>query len=335
MGIFGGGSWARRTHIPHLQNIGAEVVAVCDTDEATRNATAEEFSIPARYANGHEMLAAESLDALYSCVPGYARTDVEAAAAHSGVHLFSEKPQATSMIVAQRIADAVDEGGVLSTVCFRERYRPLFQQAKSLLADKQVVHLRFSIYGGLPSTERPESGKHSWGYSLEKGGFNAYDWGVHSIDYSRYMTGLDVAVVQAFFHDGNFLDRHYTKPLSCSYHLVFENGATGNFNFINAGQAPPDTPWFTVFYEGGYIAVYGYDRIEQNGEVVYIANEFDPWYEQDRVFIDAVATGDGSGILNDYRDGLKSLAPVLAGWQSARSGGTCIDVSRFLLASLR
>ena len=43
-------------------------------------------------------------------------------------------------------------------------------------------------------------------------------------------------------------------------------------------------------------------------------------------------TGDGSGILNDYRDGLLSLAPVLAGWESARRHGECIDVAAFLEA---
>ena len=34
-----------------------------------------------------------------------------------------------------------------------------------------------------------------------------------------------------------------------------------------------------------------YDRLEVNGEVVYAPEEFDPWFEQDRVFIEAVRTG--------------------------------------------
>ena len=53
----------------------------------------------------------------------------------------------------------------------------------------------------------------------------------------------------------------------------------------------------------------------------YQANEFDPWLEQDKTFIRAVQTMDASILLSDYHDGLFSLAPVLAGWESARSQG--------------
>ena len=58
----------------------------------------------------------------------------------------------------------------------------------------------------------------------------------------------------------------------------------------------------------------------------------DPWFEQDKLFIEAVRSGDGSAVLNSYTDGLKSLAPVLAGWHSSRHGGAlvaCDDVSAF------
>eukprot|EP01052_Picozoa_sp_SAG31_P008279 SAG31_NODE_415_length_15951_cov_13.530848_9_plen_54_part_00 len=34
--------------------------------------------------------------------------------------------------------------------------------------------------------------------------------------------------------------------------------------------------------------------------------------------------------MNDYRDGLKSLGPVLAAWSSARQGGEKMDVASFI-----
>ena len=36
--------------------------------------------------------------------------------------------------------------------------------------------------------------------------------------------------------------------------------------------------------------------------------------------------------INDYHDGLFSLAPVLAGWESARRQGECMDVAAFMEA---
>ena len=84
-----------------------------DTDERARVSTANQLGIARSYADGHHMLQSENLDVLYSCVPAYARTDVEIAAAKQGVHLFSEKPQALDMAVARNIDAAIREAAVL------------------------------------------------------------------------------------------------------------------------------------------------------------------------------------------------------------------------------
>ena len=328
VGVYGTGSWANRTHIPNLLELdGVELVALCDIDAEARAATAEKFGIPRTYGDGHAMLEREDLDVLYSVVPAFARTDVEAAAASRGIHLFSEKPQSTTMQVARRIDAAIQQSGVLSTVCFRERYRPIFQQARRLLQDKKVSHVRFQNTGGLPVTQVPPGQEDSWHYQMDKAGGSAFDWGVHAVDYSRFMTGLDISRAQAFYHH----PPEYNTPLSCSFNFCLTNGATMTMSFVaTTPVARPDEPYFLIYFEGGYLGVHNYAYIEMNGEKVYQGEEFDPWFEQDRVFIEAVRSGDGSAILNDYHDGLFSLAPVLAGWESARRAGECLDVADFM-----
>ena len=49
--------------------------------------------------------------------------------------------------------ETIREAGVLSTVGFRERYRPIFQQARRLLLDKEIVHVQFHSFGGFPSRQ--------------------------------------------------------------------------------------------------------------------------------------------------------------------------------------
>ena len=331
IGIFGAGNWARRTHIPNLRRLpGVELVAVCDADAARAAQVATEFGIPRAYTDGHQMLAAERLDILFSIVPAYARTDVEATAAAQGIHLFSEKPQACDMATARRIDAAVRQGGVLNTVCFRERYRPLFQEARRLLADRQIVHVRFQSSRALPELREALSPaeREDWHHDMERSGGPAFDWGVHAVDYARFLTGLDVRTAQAFY----FHPAEFTKPLSYSFNFQLAGGPTMSMCFTAAGGAPADEAPFTVFFRGGCLRLYLYDRIEIDGRVVYRAEEFDPWFEQDRVFVAAVRAGDGSGIRNDYHDGLQSLAPVLAGWESARRGGERIDVAAFAAA---
>jgi hypothetical protein len=83
---------------------------------------------------------------------------------------------------------------------------------------------------------------------------------------------------------------------------------------------------------GGSLHLGSYQELEVDGQVIFHGGEFDPWFEHDRRFIEAVRTGDRGLLLNDYHDGLYSLAPVLAGWESARRGGEALDVESFMRA---
>lgn len=327
--FYGCGNFAKNTRIPNLLQLDSvNIIAVCDSNMETAQVVAKQFEVQNCYhsQNGgaHEMLNKHDFDVLYSIVPAYARNDVEVTAAQKGIHIFSEKPQAIKMQVANQISNAIQEAGVISTVGFRERYRPIFQKARDLLMDKTVVHVRFVSYGGLPA--KAESSPKTWWADLDKSGGRALDWGVHATDYCRFMTGLNITKAQAFYCERS----SYNMPLSCIFNYCFENSATMTLNFISAGGNPKDEPWFTVFYEGGYLTIYRYDRIEANDELYYQADEFDPWLEQDRTFIRAIQTEDASILQSDYHDGLFSLAPVLAGWESSRNGGECIDLDLFM-----
>lgn len=326
VGIYGTGKFANRTHIPNLQKLAdVDVVAVCDVNDKALVETADAFDIAQRYTDAYEMLDKGDLDVLYSVVPAFVRTDVEIAAVEKGIHLFSEKPQSTHMSVVRAIDLAVKNAGVLNTVGFRERYRPLFQEAKRLLADKDIVHTHFHRAAGDWGRGSGPSG--GWQQDFEKHGGMAFDWGVHAMDYTRFMTGLNAVRAQAFYDMADGYAR------SCSFNFEMDNGATTAMNFITAeGTNGNNRPWFTFYFEGGYLETYGYDRIVMNGEVVFEGEKFDPWFEQTRVFIEAVKTGDGSGIMNDYHDGLFSLGPILAGWESSRRHGEMMHVADYMEA---
>ena len=316
--IYGCGRWANRTRIPNLVQIDGVELVLCDVDPGALASTAAAFGVTTTYQDAHHMLEAEPLDALYSLVRAHVRTDVEIAAAERGIHLFSEKPQALNLPLACRIDDAVRRGGVLSTVGFRERYRPLFQEARRLLAGKAIVHVCFQSVRPLPDPTYPP---------LAQSGGPGVNWGVHAVDCVRYMTGLDVVRAQAFYCQRPA----HPLPLSQSAHYVLSGGATMTVTFVLVTDRPaPGQPWFTVFYEGGTLAIYGYDRIDVDGETVTRGEAFDPWLAQDRAFTSAVRAGDGSLLLSDYHDGLHTLAPVLAAWDSAQNNGELVDVPAFL-----
>lgn len=326
VGFYGTGRFANRTHIPNLLRLDdVEIVALCDADPKALAATAERVPGVQVYTDAYEMLKAESLDVLYSCVPAYARTDVEQVAAKQGINLFSEKPQALSMSLARAIDAAVQEAGVIGTVGFRERYRPIFQEARRLLGDKKIVHVQFVSFRKLPPLRSEER---SWYERMELSGGAALDWGVHAVDYVRYMTGLNVKKAQAFYCQRSA----YPLALSSSFNFWLSEGATMNMLFVCALGEVGQTKGFdfTIFYEGGSLHLGNYQELEVDGQVIFRGEEYDPWFEHDRRFIEAVRTGNRGLLLNDYHDGLYSLAPVLAGWESAQRGGELIDVNSFM-----
>ena len=153
--VFGAGAHAVTQHIPNLlANGGAQIVAVCDINEQAARAAAQLFGISAVYTDGLDMVESAELDALWSMVPALARPAVEIAAADKGIHIFCEKPQTMDMKQGLELDAALRRSGALGTVCFRERYRPLFQEAKRLLAAKEIVHIRFQLQASLPTHPR-------------------------------------------------------------------------------------------------------------------------------------------------------------------------------------
>jgi predicted dehydrogenase len=325
VGIFGAGNFANNQHLPNLSRVdNVEIVAICDVNEQAARDTAGRFDIPHVYTDGHEMLDKEPMDAMWSIVPAFARTDVEATAASKGIHLFSEKPQALEMSVARRIDEAVRKAGVLSAVCFRERYRPIFQEAKRRLEGKEVTHIRFQSIRDIPDVRD----KRTWHGVFEKGASAFFDWGPHAVDYARFASGLDVTTAQGYLkHD----PEQHRSPTSASFNFLMSNGATMTLAFISVTPVvPPDEPYFLFYYEGGYLAIHGYNYIEVNGEKVFEGEDFNPWFELDRRFCEAVRSGDDSDLLNDYHDGLYSLGPILAAWESSRQGGQPIDVNDYV-----
>lgn len=326
--FYGAGHIATGTHIPNLLRMGGvDIVALSDVDDERLKSASETLGIERTYVDAHEMLDNESIDVLYSVVPAFARTDVEIAAVEKGIHLFSEKPQAMTMKLACAIDDAVARSGVVSTVGFRERYRPMFQKARDLLSDKEIVHIHFQQLHRLPGPV-PAGFEDHWRFDPARGGSVTFDWGVHAVDYCRFMSGLDIVRAQAF----RLFRPSHRDCLSSSFNFLLSNGGTMTvaFTSVLADSTSAWQPWFTFYYEGGYLAINNYETITENGLVVYNGEEFDPWYEHDRVFVEAVQSGRKNALLNDYHDGLFSLSPVLAGLESARRGGECIELERFV-----
>lgn len=311
VGFIGAGGRAR-SHMRVLQVIeDVEIVAICDVRRETAVQVAGEYGARP-YTDHRMMLDREPLSALYVCVPTFAHTDAEILAVRQGVHLFVEKPVAPTMEKALEILEAVRESGVLTCVGYQLRYSGIVQQAKSFLEGREIGMAAVHRWGGLPGTP--------WWRVMAQSGGQIVEQTTHQVDLLRFLVG-EVAEVHAYYALRTLDDEENLDiPDVHSINLKFETGAIGSLTstctFRNGGGTG-----LMSFVMKDMRAEFGAEGLEVHPES---AADPGPVHRDagdiDEVFMDAIRKGDGSAILSDYEDGVRSLDVTLAANRSAGSG---------------
>jgi predicted dehydrogenase len=122
-------------HLPHLSQSPEtfELAAVCDIAEPVAERCAERFGARAYFADWGEMLES-GLDAVMVLTSGN-HAPIAIAAAHAGVHVFTEKPMALSVTDGLAMVEAAEQAGVCLMVGTMKRYDPAYERLAELLAD--------------------------------------------------------------------------------------------------------------------------------------------------------------------------------------------------------
>jgi predicted dehydrogenase len=117
--VIGVGVWGQR-HAATLASLAGHtglvrLVALADPNEARLTAQASALRVPG-YRDWRELLVRERLDAVCVCTPDPLHAEVALACLARGLHLLIEKPLATTLADAARIAEAAHASGRVVTV---------------------------------------------------------------------------------------------------------------------------------------------------------------------------------------------------------------------------
>jgi predicted dehydrogenase len=173
------------------------MVGVATTRPETARRAAQEINCPVWTDDYRTLLARDDVHAVDICTPNHMHEEVVLAAAAACKHIYVEKPLATTVAAAQRMAEAVDCAGVKAQLTFNYRFIPAIPRARQLM-DTGFAGRIFSFYGcyrrsSYISPEKPLS----WKFRQETAGGGAlFDLGSHVIDLVSYLLG-EVAEVQA------------------------------------------------------------------------------------------------------------------------------------------
>jgi predicted dehydrogenase len=152
VGLVGAGPWATMFHAPMLAGAtDLELSAVwARRREAARDLAAR---FGGRAVGSLDDLLAQC-DAVAFAVPPDVQADLAVRAADAGRHLLLEKPLATTLADAERLAAAVDRTGVRTQLVLTIRYRPEVRAFLDGLRSADVEYVRASYLGtgGLPGS---------------------------------------------------------------------------------------------------------------------------------------------------------------------------------------
>jgi len=141
IGVIGTGAIGK-AHIRRInRNLsGAEIVAVTDVNaDQARGLVASENLQAEVYADGHQVIAADNVDAIIVTSWGPTHEEFVLASIAAGKPVFCEKPLAVTADGCRRIVDAeMAAGRKLVQVGFMRRYDKSYRQLKQVLSDGRI-----------------------------------------------------------------------------------------------------------------------------------------------------------------------------------------------------
>ncbi|PYN86994.1 MAG: hypothetical protein DMD87_16840 [Candidatus Rokuibacteriota bacterium] len=166
----------------------AALVAVCRRSRTEGAQIAAEYRC-AFHDDYRDLVADPNVEAVVVAVPPTLHPAIVDATCRAGKPLLVEKPLATSLAAAQRIARAVSASGVRAMVAHTLRFNSTVQTLQAYLPEIAPLH-------ALYLSHRFEPARLAWlDRRAESGGGILLHIGVHSFDLLRCLTGSEVTRV--------------------------------------------------------------------------------------------------------------------------------------------
>lgn len=212
VGVIGAGGIARNVHLPSLADMpDVEVVAICDLIESRARDMADKYHIPRVYTLYREMIAKETLDAVFVLVEPSNLFHPVWFCLDAGLDTFMEKPPGITLFQAESLARKAEEAGRILQVGFNRRHIPLVRKVKQMVEERTRVTQVEGCFLKFGSA------------AFDRGGLSSFPSDtIHAVDLVRWFAGgepVKAALVAA----------QYDDVVTNAWNAVclFDNGVTG------------------------------------------------------------------------------------------------------------
>jgi len=142
VGIIGSGQIVLANHIPGFALCpDTKVVALCDSNPATLERAKQRTGIGAGYADWHDVIKRDDVDAVLIATPNYLHAPIALAAIAAGKHVMCEKPIAMNLPEGLEMYRAAEKAHVRHMTAFTYRFVPAMRYMQHLVQSGAVGRL--------------------------------------------------------------------------------------------------------------------------------------------------------------------------------------------------
>lgn len=317
VGVLGAGFIGRIHALNLKRDPRVELVGIADMIPAAASRLATE--VGTRALESLAVLIDAGAQAVYICTPNTQHVEPVTEALAAGLHVFSEKPMATSLDGARTIRDAASRARGVYQIGFNRRFANVYRFASERIRDSRLVPRLAQMKHNRGELQQPP-----WTGDPSVTGGYLYETPVHLFDMGRFLFG-DVATVM-----GQARQSVYDEPDGFMMLFTFKSGVVASVTSV------AHSSW-----------LFPYERVEIYGMHSTVVTEelerasFSPgtreqaevidcfhmpfeqkwgYVEEDRLFIDA-AHGERPPAV-DAEEGYRATELVEAVYRATRDGQT-------------
>lgn len=296
IGMVGTGGFSKKHAdiLSAMENV--VIAAVCGTSKKKADVFAKHYKEAKGYDDFNEMLDEQTLDGVYICVPPMAHGSMELILIERRMPFFVEKPLGVTKVVSEKIAAELDRAPLVTAVGYHFRYSESIQYLKHILKDHKIGMVTGRWMGAMPGVK--------WwrNQTLSGGQFNEQT--THIVDLLRFLVG-EVKEVQAYV--GHRIMHEQLEDVTVAdvgtLNIQFESGVIANISNTCVLPDGIGEVGFTLYTNKGMIhwtpEGVSIDTLSGREERV---DAVDPYFSEDKAFIDAIVSSDTQQILSTYED---------------------------------
>ena len=233
----------------HGESINAQpgmiVTAVCDLDAERTKAAEHDFAGTIKtYNDMSKFLSSSDVELVIQILPHNIHADACIAASEAGKHVVSEKPFCITLDEADRMIEAAQKAGTVTTCFHNRRWDGDFLAALHLIRQGAIGDV-YHMDAGSASYGEPGTW---WRSDKSISGGEMYDWGAHCCDWLLNLSNKRIKSVSGDFQKRKW---HGSTNEDYTYALIrFEDDTTATLEQGNLA-AIPRAGWRILGTDGG------------------------------------------------------------------------------------